>query len=415
MKILFRISIVCSLVGALVFTSCTKKNQKPGEGEITPEDTTIVDTTDSVVVMDSLGMRTAKQVIYSIYAGWNLGNTLEAVGGETAWGETKTTPDIIAYVKNKGFNAVRIPCSWDLHAKNGQIDAAWMKRVHEVVDYVINQDMYALINIHWDGGWIENDIENGYSEEVNLKYIEYWQQIATEFADYDDHLLFAALNEPNSYNGSDKVNTATILQYEQSFVSTVRETGGKNMFRTLVLQGPNADIDKSYNYFKTMPTDTVPNRLAMEAHCYLPYTFCGLTEDESWGKMQYYWGDYLSDIQTDRNASSTYGPKYIVTEMNKLQKRYVSNGIPVILGEFGCLYRDNDENVLDQENHHKSVCQWLETVGRESRNHGCVPFYWDCTEGQNFNLINRRKLTLRDQDMYDALMKGLSEGQYPIE
>lgn len=413
MKNIFcRISIVCTLVCALVFTSCTKK--KTGEEDIQPEDTTVVDT-DSVVVMDSLGMRTANQIVYSIYAGWNLGNTLEAVGGETAWGETKTTPDIIAYVKNKGFNAVRIPCSWDLHSNNGQIDAAWMKRVHEVVDYVINQDMYALINIHWDGGWIENDIANGYSEEVNQKYINYWQQIASEFADYDDRLLFAALNEPNIGYSNQWKNTEALIKYEQSFISTVRATGGKNMFRTLVLQGPDADIDKTYTYYKNMPTDTVPNRLAMEVHCYQPYTFCGLDKDESWGNMQYYWGDYLSEIQKDRNAFSTNGPKYIASEFNKMKKKFVSKGVPVILGEFGSLYRDKDPEVLDQENHHKSVCQWLETVGRESKNYGLVPFYWDCTEGQNFNLINRRKLTLRDQDMYDALMKGLSEGKYPME
>ncbi len=413
MRIICRVSIVCAVAFSLVCTSCKNKNVKGEDPQ--PEDTTVVENDTVLDTLNTFGMRTAKEVVYSIYAGWNLGNTLEAVGGETAWGETKTTPEIIAYVKNMGFNAVRIPCSWDLHAKNGKIDASWMKRVHEVVDYVVNQDMYALINIHWDGGWIENDIENGYSEAVNLKYIDYWQQIATEFADYDDHLLFAALNEPNSYNGNDRANAATIFKYEQSFVSTVRATGGKNLFRTLVVQGPNADIDKSYLYFRTMPTDTVPGRLAMEAHCYLPFTFCGLEKDETWGKMQYYWGDFLSDIQKDRNAVSTYGPKYIATEMKKMQTRYVNAGYPVILGEFGCLYRDKDTAVLDQEMHHKSVCQWLETVARESKNYGCVPFYWDCTEGQNFNLINRRKLTLRDQDMYDALMKGLSEGTYPIE
>ena len=77
-----------------------------------------------------------------MYPAWNLGNTLEppcsSVGAETSWQPTKMTQAIIDYVKSLGFKAVRIPCSWNCHATNGQIDKVWMARVREIVDYCIN-------------------------------------------------------------------------------------------------------------------------------------------------------------------------------------------------------------------------------------------------------------------------------------
>lgn len=94
--------------------------------------------------------------------------------------------------------------------------------------------LYAILNIHWDGGWLENDIPNGYSEEVNNKQKVLWTQIATYFRDYDEHLLFAGCNEPNV---EDEDDMATLLKYEQTFVDAVRATGGKNVYRNLIVQG----------------------------------------------------------------------------------------------------------------------------------------------------------------------------------
>ena len=63
---------------------------------------------------DATGMASnAVELAAKIKLGWNIGNTLEATGGETAWGNPKVTKALIDLVKANGFNAIRIPCSWD--------------------------------------------------------------------------------------------------------------------------------------------------------------------------------------------------------------------------------------------------------------------------------------------------------------
>ncbi|MCS2569977.1 cellulase family glycosylhydrolase [Bacteroides ovatus] len=114
----------------------------------------------------------AKTLAAKIYAGVNIGNTLEATGGETAWGNPRISEAYIKGLKALGFNAVRIPCAWNSHLSNettNQIDAAWLNRVSEVVGYCVANNMYAILNIHWDGGWLEDHILGGYSEALNTK------------------------------------------------------------------------------------------------------------------------------------------------------------------------------------------------------------------------------------------------------
>src|SRR4030043_227920 len=101
---------------------------------------------------------TAQQIASQMKIGWNLGNTLEAICGENAWGNPNTSQRLIDSVKAAGYDAVRLPCAWDCHTANGVIDPAWIARVKEVVDYCINDSMYVVLNIHWDGGWLENNV-----------------------------------------------------------------------------------------------------------------------------------------------------------------------------------------------------------------------------------------------------------------
>src|SRR5690606_15014605 len=109
---------------------------------------------------DAIGMSSnATTLAANINLGWNIGNSLEAIGGETAWGNPAVTKAFIDVVKQNGFNAVRIPCSWNQHMVNSntaQIKTDWLNRVKEVIQYCIDNDMYVLLNIHWDGGWLEN-------------------------------------------------------------------------------------------------------------------------------------------------------------------------------------------------------------------------------------------------------------------
>jgi aryl-phospho-beta-D-glucosidase BglC (GH1 family) len=356
---------------------------------------------------DATGMSsTALELAAKMKVGWNLGNTLEAIGGETAWGNPVTSQAIIDLVNNSGFNAVRLPCSWNGHLSNAstaQINATWLERVRTVVQYCINNDMYVILNIHWDGGWLENNCTTAKQEVNNAKQKAFWEQIATYMRDFDEHLLFASANEPNVENATEM---SVLNSYHQTFINAVRSTGGKNSYRVLVIQGPSTDIEKTNNLM-VLPTDPIPNKMMAEVHYYSPYQFCLMDKDADWGKMAYYWGNaYHSATDTERNA--TWGEEAFVDEMFGLMKtQFVNQGIPVIMGEYAAVRRTTltgDALTL----HLNSRAYYLRYVTQQMKANGIIPFYWDAGGMGNLGsaLINRNNLTVFDQQALDSIMVG---------
>ncbi|MGY0034697.1 glycoside hydrolase family 5 protein [Pedobacter sp. NJ-S-72] len=241
---------------------------------------------------DQTGMgSTAVQLAAKMHLGWNIGNTMEAEGGETGWGNPQITESYVKFLKHTGFNAVRLPCAWNWHhlsdPSKAKIDPAWLSRVKQVVQYCVNNDMYVLLNIHWDGGWLDKNINALKKDSVNAKQKALWEQIATTMRDFDEHLMFASANEPPAENAE---QMAILNSYHQTFINAVRSTGGKNSYRVLVVQGPGTDFEKTNNLMNTLPTDQVANRMMVEVHNYTPSQFTILEQDASWGKMFYYWG-----------------------------------------------------------------------------------------------------------------------------
>src|SRR5690606_24535079 len=112
--------------------------------------------------------------------------------------------EYVEAVKDMGFNAIRLPCSWDQHSNQttAKIKQQWLDRVKEVVQYCVDNDMYVLLNIHWDGGWLENNCTPEKQEAVNAKQRAFWQQIATHMRDFDERLMFASANEPHVENAT---------------------------------------------------------------------------------------------------------------------------------------------------------------------------------------------------------------------
>lgn len=382
----------------------------PRTGSIT---FTLGDLSETVMIhqlggsIPNTGMESDAMTLASkIYAGWNIGNTLEAIGGETAWGNPRVTESYVKRMKELGFNAIRIPCSWDQHIENNEtykIKDTWLDRVNEVVGYCVANDMYVIVNIHWDGGWLEENCTPDKQEENNKKQHALWTQIANRLNHYDEHLLFAGTNEPNV---DDVTQMGVLKSYLQTFINAVRATGGNNSVRNLIVQGPRTDIEKTEELFGDMPTDVVPNRLMVEVHYYNPWTFCGLTQDESWGKMAYFWGAH-SVSGSDRNA--TFGDEAEMKSLfSKMKAMFVDKGIPVILGEYGAFVIRTGLGA-NQDAHNKSRSLYDETVTREAKNHGMVPFYWE-TGG----VVNRNTGEIKDSYAMDGILKGAEEGEYPF-
>lgn len=350
---------------------------------------------------DATGMEsTAAQIAARINLGWNIGNTLEAIGGETAWGNPKVTNALIKLVKQHGFNAIRIPCSWDQYADQAtaRIQDNWLNRVKEVVQLCLNNEVYVVLNIHWDGGWLENNVLPDKQEAVNAKQKAFWEQIATHLRDFDERLLFASANEPNVDNAA---QMEVLRSYHQTFVNSVRATGGRNRHRVLVIQGPSTDIEKTNNLMDGLPADVVANKLMAEVHYYTPFNFCLMEKDESWGKMFYYWGaPYHSTTDTDRNAN--YGEEADVVKFFEMMKaKFTDKGIPVILGEFEVMRRTN----LTGDNlqlHLLSRSYYFKYLVQQAKARGLLPFYWDTGSG----VFDRTTLQVKDQQALDSLRMG---------
>ncbi|RNL82410.1 glycoside hydrolase family 5 protein [Sinomicrobium pectinilyticum] len=352
---------------------------------------------------DATGMSSnAVELAAKMKLGWNIGNTLEATGGENAWGNPNITKEYVEAVKKLGFNAIRIPCAWDQYADQAtaKIGQEWMNRVKEVVGYCVDNDMYVMLNIHWDGGWLEKNCTPEKKDSVNAKQKAYWEQIATAMRDFDEHLMFASANEPDVDNAEEM---AVLHSYHQTFVNAVRATGGKNSYRVLVVQGPATNIEKS-NDLMNMPTDEVDGRMMAEVHYYTPSQFCILFDgDKSWGKMAYYWGaDNHSAIEPDRNA--TYGEEDEVDASMALAKtKFIDKGIPVILGEYGAYRRHESEHVpQDLETHHNAVDHWIEYVTRKALANGLIPFWWDTGVA-----VDRNNGSVKDQRTIDKLFEAI--------
>lgn len=345
----------------------------------------------------------AQHIAGKMKVGWNLGNTLEAIGGETAWGAAYTSQKLIDSVKVAGFNTVRLPVAWFSHSDTvtSVIDKAWMARVKQIVDYCIKDSLYVIINAHWDKGWLENRVNTANKEQVNKRQLAYWTQIANSFKDYNEHLLFASANEPNV---NDAAGMAVLLSYHQTFIDAVRATGGNNSSRTLVIQGPSTDIDKTYKLMNTLPVDRIEKRLIVEVHYYTPWNFCGMNKDESWGKMFYYWGKG-NHSTTDVTRNATWGEE---SDMDKylgwMKTKFVDKGIPVIIGEYGA-FRKKISLPSDQALHNASIEYYYRYFVKAAMHKGMITFMWDTPGG----LINRSSGAISDRPLLNAVMQGAKD------
>ena len=356
----------------------------------------------------------AKDIANNIGQGWNIGNTMEATGGETSWGNPKINESYVAGIKAAGFNAVRIPCAWDHYVIDNQntIDPAWLDRVNEVVKYVTDQDMYAIVNIHWDGGWLENNIGTSSTDALLNKQKSFWTQIATRLGHYNEKLMFAGLNEPNAGNewGSASENREamkSLLDYEQAFVDAVRATGGNNSTRTLIMQAPNTSINMAYDLMDELPTDPAGDGYMMvEVHYYDPSDYTIMEKDGAWSTyLKFFWG---SQFHQGGNRDCNWGEEdSMLSQFQKMQTKFVDKGYPVVLGEYGAYpeehYNGSSDKFSDEEKEiiKASRKYWYECLKKYTDQTGILPFVWDTGE-----LISRTNGNVKEGKQYilDAIL-----------
>lgn len=328
--------------------------------------------------------------------GINLGNTMEAYGRpelginadtskyETFWGQPVTTEEMIAGMKNSGFDSIRIPVAWTnmMDYENGDytIADAYLDRVDELITYAINNGMYVIINDHWDGSWwgMFGSATEETRETAFTMYTSMWTQLAERYHDYDEFLIFESGNEElgNRLNDTDICKDSGSLSedecYEmtnrinQTFVDTVRATGGNNADRFLLIAGYNTNIAKTCDDRFKMPKDTIPDKLLVSVHYYDPWNYCGTDSGTQWGTH----GEYET-----QNA-----------DLKKMTK-FTEQGYGVIIGEYGVLAKD-DGTLKD------SITAYTENLLDNCDRYNFVPMLWDTS-----TFFLRSELTFSDDDL----------------
>lgn len=343
----------------------------------------------------------ANDAVKHMKVGWNLGNTLDAHNGqrvtdpkvsEIMWGQPVTTPELMQMMKEVGFGAIRVPVTWYPHMDgNNKVDAAWMKRVHEIVDYVISTGMYCILNVHHDTGadsdntksWLKADQTVYNQQKARYEYL--WQQIAEEFKDYGERLLFESYNEmldtynswcfasfaaPGQYNASVATSAYNAINsYAQSFVNTVRATGGNNAKRNLVVNTYgacngsgtwNSHLQDPLKQMK-LPTDITEGHIIFQVHAYPNVVSLSSAKDE------------VNQIFRDLNA-------YLVQK-----------GAPVIIGEWGT---SNGNDYIERRS---NVLSFAKYFVEQAKAYNYAPFFWmGLSDGtaRSFPAFNQADLVL---------------------
>ena len=323
---------------------------------------------------DAASGMSAFDITREMKIGWNLGNTLDATGGngysgvntEMSWGQPKTTQAMIDTVKKKGFNTVRIPTTWYPHLDgSNNVDSAWMARVKEIVDYCIKDDMYVILNVHHEN-WVNaaqfND--NSY-RNAEAKLTAIWKQVSETFKDYDQHLVFEGMNEPRQTgnpsvsewgngSGDGGYTWNYINKLNAKFVETVRGQGSAaNKERLLMLPGYCASSDMDAIRAVEFPSGC--GNVAYSVHAYLPYYFTMADDDKANhnypGKSG--WGEDYTDS--------------INTFFGNLKQLEDQKNIPVVIGEFSA---SNFNNLSSRQ-------AWAKDYITQAKKAGIPCVLWD--------------------------------------
>ena len=326
--------------------------------------------------------QTALEFVSSMGTGWNLGNSFDPVDCtwltdemeyETAWGNPKVSKDLIHFIKGQGFDTIRIPVTWTNHlgpAPEYTISPQWLKRVQEVVDWCMEEDMYVILNIHHESNWLTKASTD--YEGTMGKYCAIWTQLANHFSEYSDRLLFESMNEIGFDDLGPDQGCAVMNRINTEFTDLVRNCGGQNTTRYLILAGYWTDIDKSCEGI-VMPED---DRVILSVHYYSPADFAIAESGTAWG--------YRNTWGTEEDLA------YMERQFAKLKTTFLDAGIPVIMGEFGCIIKDKDPH---------SRILYLSSIADYCRQYGICPSFWD-----NGEEIDRTNLQWRTDGLAENLV-----------
>ncbi len=345
---------------------------------------------------------TSAQVVESMRVCWNLGNSLDACRSdldldgrvdmlpahgmdydETLYGNPQVSRELFKALTDSGVNAVRIPVTWRSHTDEfGNIDAEWLNRVQQVVDQAYNCGLYVIINVQHDGAadkrmgaWLRG-AQDVASIAAVVRYRTTWQQIAERFENYNERLIFESMNEVVFDKLSEDRAFSLYNRLSQEFVNVIRQSGGNNPQRHIVIAGYGADVEQTLDSRFVMPDDPA-GRSIVSVHYRTPRAFCVTGGTQKWGSPE-------EQIEMDGLLS-------------RLFERFSADGVPVIISEYGVADGADEDSMMF----------FCESLAHSCKELGMAAFLWDGGE-----LFDRENLEWRSSALISALVQATDGSEY---
>jgi len=368
--------------------------------------------------LSMISKKNSFEIVRDMGIGYNLGNTFDSFDifiyiinspeeQITLKGNTFPTKKMIKKLKKYGFKTIRFPVTWSFFIDEyGNIKSEWMLLVKKVIDLIIKEELYCILNIYEDGffgNWLS------YGMEAKDKYINLWTQIANEFKDYNNYLIFESMNEVYFYDPiTYDYDYDTLFYLNQAFIDTIRNSGGNNIERLILVAGAYDELDMTCSSEYKIPVDP-SNKLALSLHYFDPspftreYYYDPFNWTDSNGEVYYYgptlsWGDQGDYFQ-------------LITNFEMMKNNFIKKGIPIIINEIGVLTEDKKEL--------ESIREYLYTIFSISSDYdGIMCCLWDTSnkEHGNINYYDRENDKWYDEKLKENFIQ-ISKGKYvkPID
>lgn len=330
--------------------------------------------------------------------GTNGQDKIDYIFRERSQGWIYPTKELIHALKEAGYDAVRLPISLTCFINEDfDIDEAKLDQIELVVNYILADNMYCIIDPHYDylnKSWVGDKweplwMDDQYADYVWARYEAIWRQLAERFKNYGDKLLFEAANEPASdcvifheTYGDDADFDAYVIRnvnkMNEIFVRTVRETGGNNSERTLVMALPQTE----QSYFINQMSFPEDDNIIVTVHYYFHY--------EDWAPVTQW---------SSNNESDTAPIDAMFAYVRDFKQ---NNDIPVIMGEWGSTEFLTIDERIDQAQY---ILAQAKALG--------VPCFWwefgwnDWEEGTDncFGLYDRINMEWHWPQLVEACME----------
>lgn len=336
-------------------------------------------TAEPAVAETGKGYNNMQAYATALHPGWNLGNSLDATGSETSWGNPLTTKEHIEEIAKAGFKSIRVPVTWGHRMGLGPdypISENFFNRVQEIVDWSLEAGLHVMVNMHHETSWIMNmphDYQNVYN-----RYNLAWTQISDFFKDYPHTLMFEGLNEPrfsHDWNEDTPEYFTLLHDLNTSFHQIVRSSGGNNGTRPLVLS--------------TLTSSSTTARLNQ-----LAKTIEQLNDPYLIATIHYYGYWPFSVNIGGATTFDNRAKQDIVDSLNRAYNTFVAKDIPVIIGEYGLLGFDKSYNTIQRG----EILKYFEYINYYAQEKGMPLMLWD--NGQHYN---RNAMQWNDNSLYQVI------------